>query len=318
VNWKNYLTFSRSERNGIVVFAILLVVIILAPKIHDIFFYEQKRIDPESFKKDILAFEDQLRKIENKTRISYTTKKTHDLNNNLPKSEKPQILLQPIEFNPNQLEEKLWLDMGMPENVVRTIKNYEDAGGSFRFKEDVNRIYGITDEMYAQLSPYIKLPSKDQFYKDSESIKADEVKETDEKPEKPLLVDINTADTLELMKIRGIGPFYSKSIVEYRNSLGGFVSIYQLMDIYGMNDERFESIKKHIIIKDSVIKQININEADFSEMIRHPYLNRNLVNNLIVMRQQHGKFHAIEDIKRSHIIDDETFAIIAPYLKLDK
>ncbi len=322
MNWRDYLAFNRSERKGIIVFIFLLTIIILLPKIHKNYFTPETHIDPSEFKKDILAFEEQLKKLEELEEADSEFSGIRTESTEVYESpEAEQIVeLKPFEFDPNNLPEDTWLEMGMPKRVAGTIKNFESAGGTFRVKEDLKKIYGITDNMYETLRPYINLPGKDSFEKGKKTAKEVEARVKQKKeiePEKPLIVDINTADTLKLMEVRGIGPFYSKEIVKHREALGGYVSVEQLMEIYGMDKERFESLRRHFTIKDTIIQKININEADFGDMIRHPYFDRSLVNNLLQIREQHGKFQAIEDIKKSHLVDEEVFTLITPYLSVE-
>ncbi len=314
MNWKDLLNFSRSERNGIFVFAVLLILIILTPLIHKEFFISERKTDPEafeSFKKEIIAFEKHLERIRKDHVFSDKTINHHQSDEIYVAP--IEIVLSPFKFDPNNLSEEKWLKMGMPARVVRNIKNFEAAGGSFQLKEDLKRLYLMTDEIYYQLEPYIELPAKDIHKKEYEET----VKSIAREPAKPLVVDINTADTLELMKIRGIGPYFSNQIVLRRQLLGGYITVEQLKDIFGMDKDRFESIKEYITIKDTNIRKININKAGFDDMLQHPYFDLNLVNNLIQMREQHGKFKSVEDMKKSHLIDDDLFTLIAPYIKVE-
>ncbi len=312
MNWKDLFSFSRSERNGIFIFVILLIIIILTPLLHKKFFIPERKADPEAFKNEIIAFEKHLERIRQEPDF-----KDKIVNNNEFDEisiTRTEIVLSPFKFNPNNLPEEKWLNMGMPERIVRNIKNFEAAGGSFKSREDLKVLYLMTDEIYYQLKPFIELPVKDPYKKKYEET----VALTPREPVKPFIADINTADTLELMKIRGIGSYFSNQIILRRELLGGYVSIEQLKDIFGMEEERFESIKKYITIKDTIIRKININEAEFSDMLRHPYFDKNLVNNLIQMREQHGRFKSVDDVKRSHLVDEETFDLIAPYITVDK
>ncbi len=313
MNWKDLLAFNRSERNGIIVFIFILLIIIISPLVHKTYFLSETTVDPENFKKQILAFEEQLSRLKQESKM-------HDLADGVYEYDErvftqPEISLQPFEFNPNNLSVELWLRMGMPERVVRTIKNFENAGGSFRYREDLTRIYGLNDDIYSRLEPYIELPSRHNITEDETEIAE---KTFLPKTVKEIIIDINSADSLELIKIRGIGPVFSSRIIRYRELLGGFVSVTQLRDVYGIDEERFESIKDHVVVKDTIISRININKAEFVDLVRHPYIDRNLANNLIQLRAQHGEFQHINEIRKSHLVDNNTFALIAPYITVEK
>ncbi len=86
-----------------------------------------------------------------------------------------------------------------------------------------------------------------------------------------LKININTASAEELKKLKGIGDKLSLRIVKYRDKLGGFYSVGQIKEVYGIKPETFQQIKPHIYCKGAV-KKININSASFKELVRHPYL----------------------------------------------
>lgn len=303
MNWKDYFYFNRSERNGIIVFSILLLIIVLLPKVYQNYFHTETIIKPGNFQEEIIAYEKQLAKILENEKHAEALSKSYETER-LYKATDTEIDLRPFRFDPNNMSKESWLKMGMPERIANTIKNFESAGGSFKFKEDLKRIYGIDDDMYATLEPYIDLSSTDNFKREAKS--------------KDLtMIDLNTADKSELRSLNGIGPHFSKKIVEYRKKLGGYISVDQIMDIHGMGKERFEMIQEYMFIKDTTINKIPINKAGISEMVKHPYFNWNLANNIIQLRKQHGLFKEIEDIKKSHLIDKDTYNSIASYLTLD-
>jgi competence ComEA-like helix-hairpin-helix protein len=130
------------------------------------------------------------------------------------------------------------------------------------------------------------------------------------------LVELNSADSLTLIKIRGIKGFYSKKIIEHREELGGYASKEQLMELYKFDKEKFDAVEKYVTVDISKIKKININTCTAKEL-KHPYLNWNAVNGIISYREKHGKFKNIEDIKKTDLVDDETYRKIAPYLKTE-
>ncbi len=309
MKWKDYFDFSRSEKNGLVFFAFLLLLIIFLPKIYLFFNSTENVLDPKEFKNDIVAYEKHLKKLK---KVQSETKSV-----NVSELKMEDVFI-PFYFNPNNLPKDKWLKLGVPERVARTIKNFEAAGGSFSYKQDLKRVFGFTEQMYDRLESYIKLPDYKDLTDDFKLTEKDEVEDKTQ-PETEIeaveiIVDINSADTLELQKLYGIGPFFSQQIVNYRESLGGFYRIEQLLEVRGMDKERFELIKESVFINDTVIKKININNAEFAEMIRHPYFDRNIVNNIIQIRRQHGYFKNSKDIKFSHLIDEEKYELIAPYI----
>lgn len=133
---------------------------------------------------------------------------------------------------------------------------------------------------------------------------------------KDLILDLNTCDTLDLQLIRGIGPTFAKRISKYRTKLGGYVSVNQLKEVYGMDDKRYRSIAKHFTITNKIIKKININTMNIKEIASHPYIDYSLAKEIVVFRQNYGAFTDINQLKIIHLMDDTTFMKITPYIEL--
>jgi DNA uptake protein ComE-like DNA-binding protein len=203
-------------------------------------------------------------------------------------------------FDPNNLPESDWLRLGLSEKQIKTIKNYEAKGGKFRKKEDVKKMYCISPELYASLEPYILVP-------------ADSSKTKHQK----LLVELNSADTTELNKLKGIGSYFARKIAEYRDRLGGFVKKEQLLEIYGFDKEKYDGLSDNISVDISKAKKININNANLGEMKMHPYIKYNLANLIVNYRKQHGNYKSVDGIKQLDLVNDELFAKLAPYLTVE-
>ena len=130
-------------------------------------------------------------------------------------------------------------------------------------------------------------------------------------------IDINGSSAESLTNIRGIGPVLSARIIKYRNSLGGFISLNQLDEVYGLEMELLKDLKSKVSITDSVaIRKLNINQLDSDSLKSHPYINWNLANAIVAYREQHGNYDSIEKIKSIHLLNNEIYFKIAPYLKV--
>ncbi len=322
--WKDFFYFSRSERNGIVVMLLLIILVLFAPLV-----YQWGRSDPvvdfSAFEKAVRDFEQRLEVMQQEADAQRTAHFSSRENQRERSSQTVEIV--PVPFNPNNLAQEAWEAMGVPAHIARTIKNYEAAGGSFRFKEDLMRIYLMEEEIYHALEPYIELPSRAEqglAFEErpvSRTLRdAGEKKDPDpglERTFEPTMVDINLADTLELIKLRGIGPVFSRRIFHYRERLGGFNYAGQLLEVFGMDSARFEQILPYITFDSLAIRKIDLNRAGFTDLIRHPYIDRNLANGLIAFRNQHGPFKEIDEIKNSFLVNDTIFNKIAPYLAVE-
>ncbi len=108
--------------------------------------------------------------------------------------------------------------------------NYRNKGGKFNKPEDFSKIYVISPKTYERLKKQIVISAEDH----SSEVNSDN--KIPDKQSKPL--QLNTADTSDLIALPGIGPYYAKKIIQYREKLGGFASKDQLLDIYGIDRER--------------------------------------------------------------------------------
>ena len=115
------------------------------------------------------------------------------------------------------------------------------------------------------------------------------VHQTKTNRQKPIAkIQINTADTLALQNLPGIGPYFAKNIISYREKLGGFIETNQLLEVYAFDSARLETIKSHIIIDSIETRKIKINHDDFKTILRHPYIEYEDVKKIINYRESHG------------------------------
>lgn len=313
MNWKDYFYFTKTERNGIVVLSIIIVVVIFVP-----FTY------PYFFKTEVTDFSDFDRKVRESQMLQqeYLAAKEAAAANAAREFEKVKetASLKPFVFDPNSLERKDFERMGLPGWVINNIINYRNAGGRFRYREQLKNIYTIDDELYAQLEDFIDLPMERDFPKVvSPAISSGkDTLPSENEPVKfaDMVIEMNTSDTLQWQALRGIGTVFSKRIVAYRELLGGFYDVKQLMEVYGMDSLRFNQIVPHLEIDTANLRKIDINTADFVTLVKHPYLDRNQVNSILKIRQTHGNYQTPSDIKKSHLISDSLYHKVRPYLQI--
>ena len=129
-------------------------------------------------------------------------------------------------------------------------------------------------------------------------------------------VDLNTADSISLERIPGLGPFYVKEIMKLRDKLGGIRDYAQLMMIYKMRDETIDRVADHTFIDSISFSYIYINQVSLDRLGRHPYITWRQAKILINYRFQHGQFENLSDIKKCEVITDSTYHNLLPYIKL--
>lgn len=224
--------------------------------------------------------------------------------------------LTPFSFNPNTATEVELSALGLSKRVIRTLLNFRSKGGQFYQKEDLQKIYGLKQEDYDQLAPYIDIPTKETPNTPPPIAQAGIPRDLPYSYEKaPAVIDINQATAEEWQQLRGIGPAYAKRIVSYRDKLGGFVNIEQVAETYYLPDSTFQAIR--LSLRPSPITTpLAINTAEAKELQAHPYLNWKQANAIVNYRMQHGYFTQKEDLYQLHALPEAVVDKIIPYLKL--
>ena len=128
-------------------------------------------------------------------------------------------------------------------------------------------------------------------------------------------LDLNEATEAMLVALPGVGVYTAQKIIAYRERLGGFLNVDQLQEIKGLKMEVLENIRPYAQIN-TTVQKIKINEVSLERLKQHPYLSWNQANSIIKMRTQKGKFNAINELKESVLIDDETYKKLLPYVSL--
>jgi len=130
-------------------------------------------------------------------------------------------------------------------------------------------------------------------------------------------VKINSADTTSFKSLKGIGSYYSNKIVKYRKALGGFTSIEQLKEVYGILPEVIDQNVSRLIVDSMDIVKVNINTCETADLKRHPYISWNIANSIVQIRRSQEPYKTVEEIKKSDLVNDEIYRKIAPYLKTE-
>ena len=289
---KEYFSFSKSQSRGIILLSMLCLLCIA--------FYHRLDYWVSPAQKE----EFNNKEVEKALASIY-------IDTSYRKDYKPQKL-SPFNFNPNTLNEAGFVKMGLRPRLAKTIINYRNKGGKFYKKEDVKKIWGLHETEYVQLAPFISIPKHQNAYAKTGYEK------TEERPKKNLDIEINTATANELVELKGIAEKLASNILKYRTLLGGFHSVSQLKEVYGIRPETFAGIKQHLRCDPHSLKQININEATLNEMNAHPYLRKGKWGLKITRfrKEQDYEIRSLEDLKKINGMTNETYLKIVPYLSL--
>ncbi len=101
------------------------------------------------------------------------------------------------------------------------------------------------------------------------------------------IIELNSADTFDLQRLRGIGPSFARRITGYRARLGGYVRKEQLLEVYGMDSSRYQGIERYLSVNPEKITRLNLNAATFKELMRHPYMPYEVAKEIAIYRKKH-------------------------------
>lgn len=350
---QDYFTFSRNERKGITLLLIIVFLLAIANKI--IFYFEtparidadllnaefnldgnshgktvktgslfrfnpntidQKSLDslslPEGVKRNLVKFRE-------KGGTYYSAKdfrKIYGVTDSIFQLVEPLLVFEKkasrqvsvntsaelFTFDPNTADDASFHRLGLSQKQIQTIRNYQKKGGVFRKDADFFRIYGISESQKTALAKYIVIEEK------PEAIGSRSEKQR-------MLIEINGADSIELKKLPGIGEKLSRRIVKYRDVLGGFYSLTQLKEVYGLREETIHRIETMLVIDSTRILKIDLNFSDWNELSGHPYIRNNLAREIIKFRSRFGNISNPAVLRDSMVLNFEEYERLRPYLK---
>ena len=284
---KSFLSYSKSQRIGILLF---FGIIILVQGIY--FFYDftaKETIDKEKSK--WLALQ--------------STVDSLKLNN---KNYKPTI----YPFNPNFITDFKGYKLGMSVEEIDRLLAYRAQNKFVNSAAEFQAVTKVSDSLLKAISPYFKFPD---WVKNNKNNSQEFAKNDFSKPGKIIVLDINQATKEDLMKVYGIGDKISDRILEQKEKYGAFVSMEQMDDIWGLSPEVLEKLKSSFSVKSVTnCKKININNASVKELTQFPFFRYQLAKDIVVFRTMKGDIK-IEDLTKIKGFPLEKIKIIALYLE---
>ncbi len=282
--FRSFFSLSRSQTNGLVVLLPLLLLVLFSEPLY------RRLVVPDPLPPVVImpdsAFDNQ---------------------NHVPTAPMGKSGLGNT-FDPNTVDYEDWLALGLPERIAGRIVAYRKKGGRFVYREDLLKIYGMDSTLYNRLLPYVDLPAQPlpQKLRAANQVYISK------------LHDLNHADTMQLLRVYGIGPVLAGRILRYRQALGGFLSWQQLYGVYGLDSAVIQRMQQKFFIDTAFVpRKININKATFQELAAHPLISNRLARAVVTYRHQHGSFTSPDDIRKIIILTEEEFQRIKPYLSVE-
>lgn len=306
--------FTKSQKRGLIVLIVILLLLVVGNFLVPMFFYDTQTppSTDTAFMAQVKEFYRTLQPKGDGENRRYSPADFADDNTKIyGDTHKNKTEIRLFEFDPNKLDSIGFITLGIKPFVVKNIISYRKKGGKFSKRDDFSRIYGLSAHDFARLSPYIRIEPLHTTLPQLAEHKPDSLRIA--KPD-TLVVELNTADTTELKLLKGIGSYFARQIINYRNTLGGYYSINQLLEIKNFKPETFERIKHNLRIDESKIKKINVNWATAERLNRHPYLNFYQSKAIFELRKKQ-KFQNINNLRQITELSEEDLKRIEPYLE---
>lgn len=281
------LFFNHSERRAAFVLCILVLLLSILPYLYDHYIRVPVNVNIEETLLTQLDYE-----------------KAHQYNNKFVNQKQAGSNSIKLPKN-NNLNTCGWIDLvgvGLDAKLANKILNYRNAKGEFYNFSELQKVYGMSEQNIGLIEKYFTI----------NTIKP----RLEKKPTATQLVNINLADSVTLLKVKGIGPYYSGKIIKYRNMLGGYSSLEQLKEIYLLPDSVYYSIAPQLQCEGYIFK-LKINKLSTDELAKHPYINYKTAKLLIAYKNQHGDFKKIEEIEKAALLSKERSLQLMPYFDFE-
>lgn len=297
--WKDFFYYTKSERRVIL---LLLAIALLLLGIWAVMEYLRPVEVPVTLSEseEIDSF---LANLEEQEKI----RKSHTPKNEI------SVVLQP--FDPNTADSVLLRQLGLPVYIVRNILKYRAKGGVFRSPESFSRIYGLKEEVYQKLKPYITIaPLVSVSHVRTDTFR--QLKDTIPyipKYEEGTIVDLSKADTSILKRIPGIGSTLARMIVVYRQRLGGFYDVSQLQEVPHVGVE----LNKWFVVTPAGLHKIQVNSASLDKLRSHPYMDFYKAKAIMEYRRKRGKIKGLSQLSMFEEFTEKDLKRLSPYLTFE-
>lgn len=202
---------------------------------------------------------------------------------------KPGRTYESFVFDPNTVSVADLQRLGLSERQAESIDNYRSKGGRFRSKADFRKMYVVSDTLFARLEAYIEIPK----------------------------LELNTADSAALVALRGIGPYYARKILDYRERLGGFVDAAQLLEIEGIDADRLAGFSEDVTVDAKKIRKIDLWHASDTVLARHPYIGAKGARSVLRYRQLYDSARwTLPDLAKERALPPENIEKLKKYIEI--
>lgn len=300
--WKDFFYYSKSERRAVYLLSLLIVVFAVGSIVLPYHVKEVEELTVEEVKEKESLW------------IRVHEQKQHHADYVRPPKRKVELTA----FDPNLADSIDFLKLGLPSFMAHNILKYRAKGGTFATPEAFSRIYGMTEEQFVALKPYIRISEAFVRKPDTMRVSIPIVAPSDTFPKvvkypEGTLVNVAMSDTAELKRIPGIGSGIAKAIVSYRNRLGGFYTLEQLQEVSHVTPE----MMKWFSLEDTIIRKMDINKMGLDKLRSHPYLNFYQAKVIVEHRKKRGKITSLSQLSLYEEFTEKDLERLAVYFSFD-
>jgi DNA uptake protein ComE-like DNA-binding protein len=292
---REFLHFSRTEQKGIIVLAALTFLVIGIR----IWIRLDSEVTFHIPPNELIALQEMVKQMDQEDSM-------HIHEQNYSYEKKSELTINKA-IDPNTMKENDWVKIGFSKKEASSIVKFQTKAGGFKFKEDLKKLYCMSDERFLSLEPFLNLPEKtdktEQFTKNT-------------KRQIPI-IELNRCDSIALVSLRGIGPGWARRIIKRRDQLGGFYCLEQLIEMKGFSDTLLNTLRMQVKVDSSMIQKLNINQLSLEDLQKHPYCWYGVGKSIVNYRLQHGPFRTIEGLKKIYTLRPEIYEKLVHYVKLE-
>lgn len=220
-------------------------------------------------------------------------------------------------FNPNFITDYKGYKLGMSVKEIDRLLAFRKENKFVNSPEEFQDVTKVSDSLLQEIAPFFKFPDWVNNKKAPNKFK-NYSNPAFAKKEKIVVLDINRATKEDLIKIYGIGEAISLRILKQKETLGGFVSMEQMQDVWGLSPEVIENLNAHFKITTlPEFKKIDINNASLKELSQFYYFRYTLAKEIVTYRSMKGDFNNIEDLTKIKGFPVDKAKIIDLYLDFD-
>lgn len=295
---KAWFTCTRAEKNAALLLSALLLLFQIGIG------YRHYLKDPKPYEPDALV-------IQASTRLSHDAGHRKEVNSRKEYASgyisRTDSRSMPKVIDPNKLDSAGFVAIGLSPKQAASVIRYRERIGSFSSKEDVARVRVISPALFKRWEPHIRIR------------KSEIQRALSERPViKPAVqgvtaIDLNRADSIRLMDLPLIGSGRARAMVNYRERLGGFISVEQLKEIRAIPDSVYLIIRDRVVCEGIPYRKLEINRLPY-DSLRHPYLPKQLARLIVNYREQHGPFRDAGELSRLPLADAEILRKLVPYI----